>query len=379
MIDRQAQTLTLAKELVSRASVTPDDAGCQQLLAQRLGASGFDITHLPFGDVSNLWAKRGGNGPLLVFAGHTDVVPPGPESDWTSPPFEPTERDGNLYARGAADMKSSIAAFVVAVESFLRKQPEPRGSIGLIITSDEEGPAVNGTVKVMQHLHATGEKFDFCIVGEPSSEQQFGDVIKNGRRGSLNGVLTVQGVQGHIAYPHLARNPVHEAIPALQELISEVWDQGNEYFPATSFQISNLHAGTGAENVIPGHLVVTFNFRFSSELTDEQIKQRVHAMLDRHGLQYDIAWSTSGHPFITGAGKLTEAAKSAVHSVTGVVPRLSTGGGTSDGRFIAPYGGEVIELGPVNASIHQVDEHIAIDDLGKLARIYENILEQLIG
>ncbi len=379
MIDRQAQTLALAKQLIGRPSVTPEDAGCQQLLASRLKTSGFDPVHLPFGEVSNLWARRGDSAPLLVFAGHTDVVPTGPEPDWTSPPFEPSERDGKLYGRGAADMKSSIAAFVVAVESFVQKHPEPRGSIGLLITSDEEGPAVNGTVKVMEHLHASGEQLDFCIVGEPSSEQQLGDVIKNGRRGSLNGTLTVHGMQGHIAYPQLARNPVHEAIPALQELIREVWDDGNEYFPATSFQISNIHAGTGAENVIPGHLRVHFNFRFSSELSDEQIKQRVRALLDRHALQYEIAWNTSGHPFITRAGKLTEAAKSAVLSVTGLEPRLSTGGGTSDGRFIAPWGGEVIELGPVNASIHQVDEHVAIDDLGRLARIYEHMLEQLVA
>lgn len=378
MSDAQAETLALAKELVSRPSITPADAGCQNLLAERLAASGFHITHLPFGDVKNLWARRGDSRPLLVFAGHTDVVPTGPESDWTSPPFEPTERNGNLYARGAADMKSSIAAFVVAAESFIEEHPQHKGSIGLLITSDEEGPAEDGTVKVMEHLDANKERINFCIVGEPSSEEVFGDVIKNGRRGSLIGLLTVHGVQGHIAYPHLAENPIHEAAAALQALINEVWDEGNDYFPATSFQISNIHGGAGAENIIPGQLEVTFNFRFSSELTDEQIKQRVHAILDRYSFKYDLDWRTSGHPFITSTGKLTDAAKSAIQSVTGIEARLSTAGGTSDGRFIAPYGGEVIELGPINASIHQVNEHIDIEDLGKLSRIYKHILEQLL-
>ncbi len=379
MTDMQAETLALAKQLVSRQSVTPDDAGCQDLLAERLAESGFTATPLPFGEVKNLWAKRSsGDGPLFVFAGHTDVVPTGPESDWTSPPFEPTERNGNLFARGAADMKSSVAAFVVAAESFVKKHPHHKGAIGLLLTSDEEGPAVDGTVKVMAYLDSAGEKIDYCIVGEPSSEKRFGDVIKNGRRGSLNGVLTINGVQGHIAYPHLARNPIHEALPALQALCNEVWDEGNDYFPATSFQISNIHGGTGAENIIPGHLEVTFNLRFSSELTDEQIKQRTHAILDEYALDYELRWRTSGHPFVTASGKLTDVASAAIRSITGVEAQLSTGGGTSDGRFIAPYGGELIELGPVNASIHQVDEHIAIKDLGALAHVYENILEQLL-
>ncbi len=370
-------TLELAHELIRRPSVTPEDAGCQALLAERLAALGFHIEPLPFGEVSNLWARWGREGPLFVFAGHTDVVPPGPLEDWTSPPFEPTERDGLLYGRGAADMKGSIAAMVTAVERLLARG-RPQGSIGFLITSDEEGPAVDGTMRVVETLEARGEKIDWCLVGEPTASETVGDVIKNGRRGSLSGELTVHGVQGHVAYPQLADNPVHRAAPALAELCALQWDQGNEFFPPTSFQISNIHAGTGATNVIPGELRVSFNFRYSTETDADSIRQRVEELLDRHGLDYSLEWIHSGAPFLTPAGALVEAARTAVADVAGIEPELSTSGGTSDGRFIAPTGAQVVELGPVNATIHKVDECVGIDELERLSSIYERLMELLL-
>ncbi len=372
-------TLALACALVERPSVTPEDAGCQRLLGDRLGRLGFRLEPMPFGEVENLWAVHGEGGPLFCFAGHTDVVPPGPESAWTSPPFTPAIRHGRLYGRGAADMKGSLAAMVTAVERFLRRHPRPRGRIAFLITSDEEGPAVNGTAKVVERLTARGERIDWCLVGEPSSTAVTGDVIKNGRRGSLNARLVVHGRQGHVAYPHLADNPIHRALPALAELAATRWDEGNEHFPPTTFQISNLHAGTGATNVIPGELECLFNFRFSTESTAEGLRARAEAVLDRHGLDYRVAWSLSGEPFLTASGELVAAARAAVREVAGFVPALSTSGGTSDGRFIAPTGAQVIELGPVNASIHQVDEWVDIDGLERLSRIYEGILTRLLA
>ena len=372
-------TLALACALVERPSVTPEDAGCQRLLGDRLGRLGFRLEPMPFGEVENLWAVHGEAGPLFCFAGHTDVVPPGPEAAWTSPPFTPAIRHGRLYGRGAADMKGSLAAMVTAVERFLRRHPQPRGRIAFLITSDEEGPAVNGTVKVVERLTARGEHIDWCLVGEPSSTAVTGDVIKNGRRGSLNARLTVRGRQGHVAYPHLADNPIHRALPALAELAATRWDEGNDHFPPTTFQISNLHAGTGATNVIPGELTCLFNFRFSTESTAEGLRARTEAVLDRHGLDYRIDWSLSGEPFLTASGELVAAARAAVREVAGFEPALSTSGGTSDGRFIAPTGAQVIELGPVNASIHQVDEWVDIDGLERLSRIYEGILTRLLA
>ncbi|HSP01096.1 MAG TPA: succinyl-diaminopimelate desuccinylase, partial [Thioalkalivibrio sp.] len=351
-----SNTLDLAQELIRRRSVTPEDAGCQQFIAERLGPLGFTGHHLRFDDVDNLWLRRGIEGPVLAFAGHTDVVPTGPLEKWSSDPFQPQIRNGQLYGRGAADMKSSIAAFVTACETFLKDHPDHRGSIALLITSDEEGPSVNGTVKVMEWLEARNEKITWALVGEPSSTQRLGDVIKNGRRGSLSGRLRVRGQQGHVAYPHLADNPVHRAMPALAELAAMEWDQGNDHFPPTSFQISNCHAGTGAENVIPGELDVMFNLRFSTEQTDAGIRERVHAVLDAHGLDYELNWRLSGHPFLTAEGELVEAASAAIREVTGHDTQLSTAGGTSDGRFIAPTGAQVVELGPLNASIHKIDE-----------------------
>ncbi len=371
-------TLELAKALIRRPSITPDDAGCQELMIQRLQAIGFTIERLRFGEVDNFWARRGKQGPVLCFAGHTDVVPTGPESAWRSPPFQPTVHQGLLYGRGAADMKGSLAAMITACERFVAAQPGHHGSIAFLITSDEEGPSIDGTVKVVEHLESRGEKIDYCLVGEPSSSEVLGDVIKNGRRGSLNGRLVVHGVQGHIAYPHLARNPVHLAAPALAELAAEHWDQGNEFFPATSFQISNIQAGTGATNVIPGRLEVLFNFRFSTELTDEQLKRRVTAILDKHGLDYELEWTLSGQPFLTPPGKLVHGVRNAIAQVTGRQARLSTSGGTSDGRFIAPTGAQVVELGPLNATIHKIDECVAVDDLDILSRIYERILANLL-
>lgn len=370
--------LTLASELLARASVTPDDAGCQALLASRLAPLGFSIETISAGGVTNLWARRGSARPLLVFAGHTDVVPTGPEAAWDSPPFTPTLRDGRLYARGAADMKSAIAAFVVACEEFIQARPDHDGAIALLITSDEEGPALHGTRHVCEHLQARGEQLDFCIVGEPTSGQTLGDTIKNGRRGSLTGRLRVIGKQGHVAYPHLARNPVHLAAAALAELAGTEWDQGNAFFPPTTFQVSNIHAGTGATNVVPGELQVVFNFRFSSASTAEGLKTQVHALLDRHGLDYELAWELGGEPFLTEPGTLTAAVTDAIALETGITAELSTTGGTSDGRFIARICPQVLEFGPINATIHQVNENIPADSLEPLKNIYRRTLETLL-
>lgn len=372
-------TLELTKNLVSRASVTPDDSGCQSLMGDRLEMIGFSCQPLPFGDVSNLWATRGTGAPLLVFAGHTDVVPPGPAEQWDSPPFTPEVRDGLLYGRGSADMKGSLAAMITACEAFIGEHPDHAGCIGFLITSDEEGPSINGTVKVVEYLQQQGIHIDWCLVGEPSSSTQLGDVIKNGRRGSLNGKLRIRGKQGHVAYPQLAANPVHLATPALAELIALEWDQGNEHFPPTSLQISNIQAGTGAENVIPGSLELQFNLRYSTEITDGEIRQRIHDILDRHDLEYALDWRLSGKPFLTPAGELVDAARRAIGEVTGIQTKLSTSGGTSDGRFIAPMGGQVLELGPVNATIHQVNECVSIDALDQLSDIYRHILEILLA
>ncbi|MBI5040809.1 MAG: succinyl-diaminopimelate desuccinylase [Gammaproteobacteria bacterium] len=372
-------TLDLARDLIARPSVTPDDQGCQQLIGERLAALGFKLEFMNFGEVINLWARRGDSGPLLAFAGHTDVVPTGPESAWASPPFHPEIRDGLLYGRGAADMKGSIAAMITACERFLVEHPDHRGSLAFLITSDEEGIATEGTVKVIETLEARGEKIDWCLVGEPSSVKQAGDVVKNGRRGSLSGTLSVRGVQGHVAYPHLADNPVHRALPALAELATTTWDNGNDFFPPTTFQISNLHAGTGATNVIPGTLELLFNFRYSTENNEVSLKQRVHALLDKHGLDYQLDWFHSGAPFLTPAGELVDAVRVAVREVTGLETELSTSGGTSDGRFIAPTGAQVVELGPVNATIHKVNECVAVEELERLTRMYEGVMRELLG
>lgn len=369
-------TLDLATQLISRASVSPEDAGCQEIMIERLEALGFQVERLPFGDVTNFWARLGHDAPLLAFAGHTDVVPAGPEQNWESPPFLPEARDGLLYGRGAADMKGSLAAMITACEDFLATG-SPSGSIGFLITSDEEGPAVNGTVKVMEWLNRRGIHIDYCIVGEPSSCTQVGDVIKIGRRGSLNGRLTIKGIQGHVAYPAMADNPIHRAMAPLKSLCDECWDHGNESFPPTSLQISNIHAGTGAVNVIPGQVLVDFNLRFSTELTVEQIKDRCREILEQHKIDYHIDWQLSGQPFLTRRGDLIKAVSAAIFEVAGRTPELSTSGGTSDGRFIAPTGTEVVELGPCNQSIHKVNEHVSIDDLETLARIYRAILERL--
>lgn len=374
-----SETLQLSKELIRRPSVTPDDQACQQLLAARLEKLGFRIESMRFGDVDNLWARRGADGPVLAFAGHTDVVPPGPEEQWSTPPFEPAEKEGYLYGRGAADMKGSIAAMVTATERFLATHPDHRGSLAFLITSDEEGIATEGTVRVIETLEARGEKIDWCVVGEPTSTERVGDVIKNGRRGSFSGVLTVHGIQGHVAYPQLARNPIHALAPALAELCAQEWDAGNEYFPATTFQVSNINGGTGAENVIPGEVEVQFNFRFSTEVTAEELKSRVTAILDAHDMDYDLNWRLSGNPFLTAEGELIEAARLAVQAVAGYDTALSTSGGTSDGRFIAPTGAQVLELGPVNATIHKVNECVRIDDLDRLSAMYEQIMVTLLG
>jgi succinyl-diaminopimelate desuccinylase len=371
-------TLELARELISRVSVTPNDAGCQDVLAQRLARMGFRIERMRFGEVENLWARRGSSKPLICFAGHTDVVPTGPLDQWQSDPFLPTVRDGILYGRGAADMKSSIAAFVTAIEDFLVGHPDHPGSIALLITSDEEGAAVNGTVKVVEALRARGESLDYCIVGEPSSVSLLGDTMRNGRRGSLSGELLVRGIQGHIAYPHLARNPILQFAPAMAELSAMKWDDGNGDFPPTTWQISNIAAGTGATNVIPGELHVSFNFRFSTASTADALKARVHDVLDRRGLDYQLTWWLSGRPFLTPKGRLVETLAQAVKSITGLTPDLSTGGGTSDGRFIADICREVVELGPVNASIHKLDEHIVLADLDALSRIYQLALAHIL-
>ncbi len=377
-MSEKSAVLSLTEALIRRPSVTPLDEGCQQLMADRLSALGFDIESMFFEDTLNLWARRGQGKPLFCFAGHTDVVPTGPLEQWDSPPFEPEIRDGLLFGRGTADMKGSLAAMIVATERFLAKNPQLTGDIAFLITSDEEGPFINGTKRVIETLEARQEKISWCLVGEPSSTNQVGDVIKNGRRGSLTGYLKVKGVQGHVAYPHLVDNPIHKAAPALAALSTEVWDQGNAFFPATSFQISNIHAGTGATNVVPGELSLTFNFRFSTEVTAEQLQQRVLALLDQHQLQYDIEWVVNGLPFLTDRGPLVEAAVKAVRQVQGFETALETTGGTSDGRFIAPTGAQVVELGPCNGTIHKINEHVRVADLDLLTDMYEAILWHLL-
>ena len=369
--------IAFTKELIARQSVTPEDAGCQQLMAAHLEAVGFDIEMLHYEDTLNMWARKGKGKPVFCFAGHTDVVPTGPVEQWHTPPFEPTIIGDTLYGRGAADMKGSLAAMIVATERFLSRYPTPSFDIAYLITSDEEGPFINGTKRVIETLEARQEKISWCIVGEPSSSQIAGDVVKNGRRGSLTGQLKVKGVQGHVAYPHLAQNPVHLAAAALAELAAEQWDQGNAFFPATSFQIANIHAGTGASNVIPGELNVMFNFRYSTESSAEQLQQRVIALLDRHGLNYQLDWTLNGLPFLTDSGSLVEATVEAIYQVQGFKPRLETSGGTSDGRFIAPTGAQVVELGPCNATIHKINECVSVTDLEQLAKMYEAVLEQI--
>ena len=379
MTEKDTPTRALARELISRRSVTPDDAGCQPMLAERLEPLGFLAERYRFGDVDNLWLRRGNATPLFVFAGHTDVVPPGPEDQWQTPPFEPTERDGYLFGRGAADMKGSVAAFVCAVERFVEANPDHAGSIALLLTSDEEGPARDGTKRVVEALTDQRIAPDWCLVGEPSSTRQVGDTIKNGRRGSLSATLTVRGTQGHVAYPQFADNPVHRAAPALTDLVNTEWDTGNTYFPPTSFQITNVRAGEGANNIIPGNLEVAFNFRYSTETSADALKERVTRLLERHRLDYDIEWHLSGTPFLTDEGNLIDAATQVIKEKSGITPHLSTAGGTSDGRFIAPTGAQVLELGPVNATIHKVNESVNVDDLETLSAVYEGILERLLG
>ena len=373
-----SKTLALTEELISLHSVTPADGGCQLKMAERLSPLGFNCETIASGEVTNLWARRGNAQPLLVFAGHTDVVPTGPLERWSSDPFTPTHRDGKLYGRGAADMKTSLAAMVVAVEEFVAAHPDHKGSIGFLITSDEEGPAIDGTVIVCDQLKARGEQLDYCIVGEPTSVNQIGDMIKNGRRGTMSGKLIVKGVQGHIAYPHMAKNPIHLAAPALAELVSIEWDKGNEYYLPTSWQMSNIHAGTGASNVIPGECVIDFNFRFSTASTVEGLQKRVHETLDRHGLEYDLKWTVGGLPFLTPRGELSNALSSAIKAETGLDTELSTTGGTSDGRFIAQICPQVVEFGPTNATIHKIDEHIAVTEIEPLKNIYRRTLENLL-
>ncbi|MBY0573615.1 MAG: succinyl-diaminopimelate desuccinylase [Undibacterium sp.] len=373
-----SKTLHLTEQLIALDSVTPEDKGCQTTLINLLTPLGFDCETILSGEVTNLWARRGTQQPLLVFAGHTDVVPTGPITQWHSQPFSPTHRDGKLYGRGAADMKTSIAAFVVATEEFVTQHPNHNGSIAFLITSDEEGPATDGTVVVCNQLKARGEQLDYCIVGEPTSNLVLGDTIKNGRRGSMSGKLTIKGVQGHIAYPQLAKNPIHLAAPAIAELTQEVWDAGNAYYLPTSMQISNMHAGTGASNVIPGEMVIDFNFRFSTASTEQGLQQRVHALLDQHDFDYDIKWTVSGQPFLTPKGNLSDALALAIQKETGVTTELSTTGGTSDGRFIAKICPQVVEFGPINASIHKIDEHINLADIDPLKNIYRRTLENLL-
>lgn len=388
-----SRTLQLTEQLISLPSVTPEDAGCLELLTDALKPMGFACERLDSGPadfrVQNLWAKHAPvqvasaqdaiktDRPVLVFAGHTDVVPPGPLKEWNSPPFVPTHRNGRLYGRGASDMKTSIAAFVVALEEFLNDTPEPAFDIALLLTSDEEGPSIDGTKVVVEALRKRGERLDWCIVGEPTSVKRTGDMIKNGRRGTMSGKLTVNGVQGHIAYPQLARNPIHEALPALAELAATVWDRGNEFFPPTSWQISNIHGGTGASNVIPGHVVIDFNFRFCTESSADSLQQRVHEVLERHGVEYSLVWTIGGQPFLTTPGTLVKAVQAAIKDETGLDTELSTTGGTSDGRFIAQICAQVIEVGPPNASIHKIDENIAVADIEPLKNIYRKTLEQL--
>ena len=371
-------TLALAKELIARQSITPHDAGCQALLMPRLAVAGFESSRWPIGDVNNLWSRRGVQPPLLTFVGHTDVVPPGPLEDWDTPPFEPRIKNGFLYGRGAADMKGSIAAMVVAVERFVAAHPRHRGSIGFLITSDEEGPAVDGTAKVVEKLQMRNEQIDWCLVGEPSSVERLGDMIKIGRRGSLSGELKVHGIQGHVAYPHQVVNPIHQFAPALTDLSSTVWDTGNESFAPTSFQISNLNAGTGATNVVPGVLHAKFNFRFSTQSSTADLISSVESVLNRHGLTYDLTWKYDGQPFLTRSGKLCTAVTESIYELTGINASCTTEGGTSDGRFIAPTGAQVVELGPVNKTIHKLNECVEVIALKKLSHIYERILEKLL-
>ena len=375
--------IELAQDLIARPSVTPDDAGCQDLIAERLRKAGFAIEHLPFGPVKNLWASHGSGSPVFVFLGHTDVVPTGPVEAWASDPFVPTIRDGKLYGRGAADMKGSVAAFVLALEEFVARHPHHRGTVALLLTSDEEGDAVDGVRRVVEHFRASGQHIDFCLTGEPSSKERLGDLLRVGRRGTLSGTLTVRGIQGHVAYPEKARNPIHQAMPALTELCARRWDEGfpregDSLFPPSSFQISNIHSGTGANNVIPGTCEVVFNFRYNPGWRAAELEREVHATLDRHGLEYSIAWHRGGEPFLTGEGVLRRAAREVMIERCGVVPDENTGGGTSDARFIAPMGAEVVEMGPINASIHKVDEHVAVDELQRLPAIYREIVEKLL-
>ena len=371
-------TLSLAQALISRRSLTPFDDGCQEILINRLEKIGFNIERIRCGEVDNLWARRGTSAPLLCFAGHTDVVPTGPVDQWESDPFKPVIRDGRLYGRGAADMKGSLAAFITAIEAFIAAHPDHGGSIALLVTSDEEGVAVDGTVKVVEMLKARNELIDYCIVGEPTCVNDLGDTIKNGRRGSLSGTLTVKGIQGHIAYPHLAKNPIHLAAPAIAELAQTSWDDGDEYFPPTTWQISNINGGTGATNVIPGEVTILFNFRFSTASTVESLKARVHDILNRQGFDYDLQWEFSGKPYLTPRGNLVKAVSSAIRTVTGIDPQLSTSGGTSDGRFIADICPQVVEMGPRNATIHKINEYVEVKDMEQLPEIYQLTLEDLL-
>lgn len=371
-------TLELAKALIARRSLTPDDAGCQDILIERLESLGFKIERMRFGNVDNFWARRGTTAPVICFAGHTDVVPTGPVEKWGSEPFTPTIRDGMLYGRGSADMKTSIAAFITSIEEFIAAHPDHAGSIALLITSDEEGVAVDGTVRVVEALQQRGESIDYCIVGEPTCVSKLGDTLKNGRRGSLSGDLTVKGIQCHIAYPHLGKNPIHLAAPAIAELAKTTWDEGNEYFPPTTWQISNIRGGTGANNVVPGTVDIEFNFRFSTASTVEGLKAQVHAILDKHGLEYDLIWALSGKPYLTPKGSLVEAVAQAIKDATGVTAELSTSGGTSDGRFIADICPQVLELGPLNATIHKIDECVAVADIEPLKEIYRLTLVNLL-
>lgn len=379
-----SDVLALAMDLVARQSVTPDDAGCQSLVAARLKRAGFDIEHIPFGPVLNLWASHGAGSPVLVFLGHTDVVPTGPAPDWTSPPFEPTIRDGHLYGRGAADMKGSVAAFVIALEEFVARHPAHAGTVAVLLTSDEEGDAIDGVRRVVDLFQERGQAIDYCVTGEPSSKEKLGDLLRVGRRGTLSGTLTVRGIQGHVAYPEKARNPIHQAMPALAELCSRQWDEGfpcegESLFPPSSFQISNIHSGTGANNVIPGTCEVVFNFRFNPGWRAAELEAEVQSVLERHGLEYDIRWHRGGEPFLTGEGKLRQVVRQVMIDRCGVVPDENTGGGTSDARFIAPMGAQVIEMGPVNASIHKVDERVSLDELERLPGIFCEIAEKLLA
>ena len=376
--DFEHPSITLLNELIRRPSITPDDAGCQEILAERLTRLGFECEAMPFGDVKNLWARRGSSGPVLCFAGHTDVVPPGSEDEWQSDPFEPVVRDGNIFGRGSADMKSGLAAMIVALERFVEAYADHNGSLAMLITSDEEGRARDGTLKVIETLQARGDHIDWCVLGEPSSQNTLGDIVRVGRRGSLSGMLAVRGIQGHVAYPQLADNPIGRFAPVLSELNSIEWDQGNEHFPPTSFQVVDIRAGVGAPNVTPAELSARFNFRYSTVWDHERLKDKVHSIFDAHDIDYELNWHLSGEPFLTAAGKLTEAVTQAVSEQVGETPELSTGGGTSDGRFISPAGTDVVELGPVYASIHKVNEHVRIDDVVKLTTMYQRIAELML-